>query len=46
MSCEQLAGVSSHYDTSTMAHGHKVTGVCITIICVRETDAGIISDGG
>ena len=41
-----LRAVSSHYDTRTMAHGHKVTGVCITIISVRETDAGIIITDG
>ena len=42
----ELRAVSGHYDTLTMGHGHKVTGVCITIIRVRETDAGIIRWAG
>ena len=41
MSCEQLAAITSPSQWALVTR----SGVCITIISVRETDAGIINDG-
>ena len=41
MSCEQLAAITTPAQWALVTR----SGVCITIISVRETDAGIINDG-